>query len=368
MMIKKKIMLIQKKTKKMKMNKFWFVLALLQILFFSSCKNKPEEQIKASDKFEVLIKFLEENKDLVNSENVPFYVHSDVVFSGLKKNFLIIDLRDSADFASGHINNSVNILPENILYYFENKINPPSFDTIVLVCNTGFKSGFTAMCLRYLGYNNVYPLKYGLSEWNKSIAENYWLANINDISLEEIDTVSHQKASPGKYPEIISSLSQPEDILYERVSQLLKGNFEDYFISLKDISGNQDNYYILSYWPQERYNKGHLKGSVQYQQKKSLRTNEFLNTLPIEKTIVIYCYSGFHASQVTAFLRIIGYNAKALRYGSNSFMYSKIVEEEPSVRYFSEDNIFDFPLKSNIKTEPIGPVEQDKKSKPKGGC
>ncbi|MCA1919146.1 MAG: rhodanese-like domain-containing protein [Flavobacterium piscis] len=352
----------------MKMNKFWFVLALLQILFFSSCKNKPEEQIKASDKFEVLIKFLEENKDIVNSEDVPFYVHSDVVFSGLKKNFLIIDLRDSADFASGHINNSVNVLPENILDYFENRINPPAFDNIVLVCNTGFKSGFTSMCLRYLGYNNVFSLKYGLSEWNKSIAENYWLANIKDISSEEIDTVSHQKATPGKYPEIISSLSQPQDILYERVSQLLKQNYEDYFISIKDIIGNEDNYYLICYCPKDRYNKGHLKGSVQYEPKLSLKTNKDLNTLPIDKTIVLYDYTGFHASHAIVFLRILGYNAKALRYGSNSFIYSKIKEEETSGRYFSEEDIFDFPLKSNIKTEPIGPAEKSKKNNPKGGC
>lgn len=352
----------------MKMNKLWFVLAFLPILFFSSCKNKPEEQVKSSDKFEVLIKFLEENKDIVNSKDVPFYVHSDVVFSGLKKNFLIIDLRDSADFRSGHINNSVNILPENILDYFENRINPSAFDTIVLVCNTGFKSAFTALCLRYVGYNNVYPLKYGLSEWNKSIAESYWLSNLNDIDPELIDTTTYQKNLVGKYPKIISSLTNPEDILYERVRILLKGNYEDYFISLNDILGHEENYYLLSYWPEDRYKKGHLKNSVQYQPKSSLKTDKFLNTLPIEKTIVVYCYTGFHASQVTAFLRIIGYDAKALRYGSNSFMYSTIKEEEPSGRYFSEDNIFDFPIKSNNKTEPTGPVEQEKKTKPKGGC
>jgi hypothetical protein len=46
-----------------------------------------------------------------------------------------------------------------------------------------------------------------------------------------------------------------------------------------------------------------------------------LKYLPTDKTIVVYCLSGQTSASVVAYLRVLGYNAQSLSFGSNGFMH-----------------------------------------------
>lgn len=353
------------------MNKINLLLIFLIALLVSACKNKNTEPIKKTNKFNVLINYLETEANYINAPETPFYVYADEVYANLQNNILVIDLRDSTDFVISHIINSVNVKPNEIINYFENNINPPLFKKIILVSNEGFSAGFTAMCMRYLGYMNVYALKFGLSSWSKEIADKYWLANLSDTLINMLDTTNYPKKKYEKFPQIISDKENAYDLLYERVKMILNDNFDKYTISINDIIGNEDKYYLLCYWPEDVYKKGHIKNSVQYTPKESLKKEKFLNTLPTDQKIVVYCYSGTHASYVTAFLRILGYDAAALKYGSNSFMYSRIKSKDNIGKYFSEEEIFNYPLESTIEVTHVSSVSSSNpknKSKVKGGC
>jgi len=91
-----------------------------------------------------------------------------------------------------------------------------------------------------------------------------------------------------------------------------------------------------------------------------------LNTLPTDRPIVIYCFSGQHSAFVPAFLRLLGYNAKGLIYGTNGFMHDVMVKE--GIRSaFSADEILDLPVVSGGTKSTQVDVNQVI-VKPRGGC
>ena len=348
-------------------NKISLIYLIISIIILSACNNENPE-IKYIDGFEILIEYLEnENGDLINSEEIPFFINADEVYNNLNKNLLIIDIRSIEDFDKGHIINAVNISPNKIIDYFENHINPNDFDKIVLTCNAGDISAFCVMGLKYLGYNKVYPLRNGLSSWSYDIAKEYRLKNLGNHIINNLDTLNHEKNKPGDFPVIKTKHSDAYNILRSRIIEILNSDISSYFISLNDFLETKKSYYNISYWPETRFNKGHIDEAIRYQPKSSLRSDQHLNTLPIDKPIIIDCYAGNHSNFVLMYLRILGYDAHMLISGANSYMYDIIMNEERASRHFGEKDIYNYPL----STDKIQTIEKEEKiviNTPVGGC
>ncbi|MDD3686439.1 MAG: rhodanese-like domain-containing protein [Bacteroidales bacterium] len=349
------------------MKKQYTILLFILAIFFASCGNEKKSQVEKSDGFDKLIEYMETNGDLVNSKDFPFFVSAPEVYNGLTKNYLVIDIRMTPDFDSGHIANSVNVRPDSLVKYFTNSINAKSFDTIVIVCNSGHASAFCATGIRYLGYDNVFPMKYGLSAWDSVIALNYRLKNISDLLIDKLDTTNTAKNPAGKFPVLMTEFSEPYDILKYRLEIVLSEKIGENFVTIDEVINNPSSYYIISYWPEDIYKNGHIPGAVNYEPKKSLKKSEFLNTLPTDKTIIVDCYGGNHSSFVIMYLRLLGYDAKNIIGGANAYMYSIISEQGMPGRFFKKDDIYNFPLvKSGQQAAATG--DAPKKPAPKGGC
>jgi len=69
-------------------------------------------------------------------------------------------------------------------------------------------------------------------------------------------------------------------------------------------------------------------GSYQYTPKSSLHSAADLATLPTDKTIVIYCYSGQHGSQAALWLTLLGYDARDLKFGTNGMIYDIMIKKQ----------------------------------------
>ena len=82
---------------------------------------------------------------------------------------------------------------------------------------------------------------------------------------------------------------------------------------LYDDNASNDPY-VLSIRSVEHYALGHIPGAVNIGLN-SLFTEENLAKLPVDKLIVVVCYTGHSASQATALLNAIGFNATALKWG-----------------------------------------------------
>ncbi len=363
------------------MNNYFFktclrcITLVFSALFIVSCgsgEKKDDRQPASIQKTLTLLDWLDSNGNYINSEEIPSILDPEVVYGMLDENIMIIDLRSPEDYRNGHIGHAVNLHQSRVLDFFKNKIDPASFKGIFFVCNNGNLSGYVTSITRLLGYNNTFAIRFGLCAWDREIAEKYWLANISNHLLGKLDHQGHPKAKAGDYPAIDVKGQTGFEIAWERAETLLNEKVSDFTITLDQMEGNYESFYILCYWSEDKYlNNGHLPGAVQYTPRKSLSRATYLNTLPVDMQSVIYCYSGQHSKFVAAYLRMLGYDAKSLAYGANGFIHQVMAETEPRpTRTYSEKLIQNFPL---VKS---GPIDQDQSGKDiatemvavKGGC
>ncbi len=343
-------------------NKFLQFIMLLSItLLIFSCKENKQKNSQVSEKpvvetpvakkaseFDLLVNYLEKNGDYINSEFCPAMIDAKNVHKNLKdKSFLVIDIRKPEHYAQGHIPSAKNVKYYDIVNYFENSINPADYNKIVLVCYSGQSASYLTSLLNMMGYDNVYAMKFGMSSWDKADAKNFWLKNISDKYVDKLETKDNPKNSPGAYPSIYTGETEAAKILRKQADNILQDPFKARLVSADEVYNHPEKFYVINYWPKEKYLAGHLPGAIQYTPKKSLSTDTYLNTLPTDKPIVVYCYTGQHAAMVAAYLNLLGYDARVLKYGANSFMHSKLVKNK--WHPFTPKKIYNFPLEKALQ-------------------
>lgn len=344
-----------------------FVLMSIVSLLMFSCNSKPKETEKTdTDKFETLITYIETSGDFINTEESPAAIGAREVMEMTDKNIHIIDIRPQEDYDAGHLPTALRVPFKDLIDYFENKIDPTSFEGIYLFSSDGQAAFFASGLLRLLGYNNVFPVRYGMSAVDQTIAEQYWLKQLSSAYEDKLVPAPFKKPEAGTYPIITSEFDNGYDILRERAIELLQHPYKDYVITAEEVFKNPSNYFIMCYWKEDYYNLGHIPGAIHYAPKKSLSRSTFLSTLPTDKTIVIYCNSGNHSSTVSAYLRILGYDAKSLYYGGNSFMYTIMVEQTDHA--FTTDEIKQTELKESQMPKNPGDDNSEQKKPVQGGC
>jgi len=78
--------------------------------------------------------------------------------------FFIIDARDAAQFADGHIPGAHNIEWRRVL---AERTAIPTDQPVLIYCNTGSLSAQAGFALRVAGYENVRILQGGIDAWKK---------------------------------------------------------------------------------------------------------------------------------------------------------------------------------------------------------
>lgn len=356
------------------MKNYLFGLLFFLAIIISSCGNDntsdkktvKEDSVKTEvNEAEVLYDFLEKSGDYINSKGIPALVKANEVYANLK-NYHIIDVRKNKDYVAGHINGAVNVKFSELIKYMKSGISASAYEKIVLVCYSNHKASYAASILRMLGYGNVYSMKWGMSAWDKNLAENKWLKGTSNKYASKLVTEEFPKGDKDKYPQIKTGKYTGYDILEARAEELL--NNMNFKIKADKLFENLDNYYIANYWKSEHYKLGHIPGAIQYTPKKSLLKNTVLSTLPIDKPIVLYCYTGQHASFAVAYLRILGYDAYALAYGANSFMYNELKALGIGKQFNGEKEIKNYPLvegnEPSIKSEETPDSDSNVEEKP----
>lgn len=195
-----------------------------------------------------------------------------------------------------------------------------------------------------MGYGNVYSLRWGMSGWSPKM-DNKWLENISSDYEAQLDTVDHQKATPADFPALNTGKSTGAEIFDERILSLFT-EYPDAIISADSVFNHPEKYYIINYERKDKYDAGHVPGSVRYKPNGMLGIVSEMQTIPVDKEIVVYCGTGHNSAFVTAYLRLFGYNAKTLRFGNNGFMHSKMVAEKDKLSWlpFTEAEVMDYPV------------------------
>ncbi len=310
----------------MKRTNLWILSILLAFVFVTSCK-KDDDPVPtpAVNESEILATFLESTssplgKDYVNSDMPSITSATDVFTLNQTGQVYIIDIRSATDFATGHIANAHNVALGDILTHV-NALDQTPYQKVAIVCYSGQTAGFAALLLRIAGFDKVFSMKWGMCSWNAVFATGWQNAIGNTYATQLVKTAT-AKGPVGNMPVLSTGKTTGPEILEARIAALLAEGYGPAKIDNKTLFDNLANYYIVNYWPADQYSDfGHVPGAIQYTPKASMKLAADLKTLPTNKPIVDYCYTGQTSSFLSAYLRLLGYDAKSLLYGVNGLAH-----------------------------------------------
>jgi len=375
------------------MKKYYIIslFALITVLF-SSCERyynpglnlkTVQEDTVTGKEIDVLLRYINNSGDYINSKGVPNMVSAEDVNENLSTYF-VIDTRSHEEYVEGHINGAVNIQTSELIEYLEKNVAPSSFDKIILACHSGQTASYATSILRLIGYNNVYVMRYGMGAWNRTLDK--WSKNISNKYANALETTDNPKGKEYAYPEIKTGEHCGAEVLAARAKTVLNTPFHKLKISA-DRAFSDSSFYIVNYWTKDKYLKGHIPGAIQYTPKVDLNDTTFLKTLPTDKKILVYGFTGQTSAFIVAYLRLLGYNAFTVGFGANSFMHDILVKRQNWHGFKAAEKLNDFPLvkgenptdkkfEETIKNagnaggsvKPKKAIKKHKKKEVEGGC
>lgn len=325
--------------------RLFFVLFLLANFVLSGCVGKTvvSDPVPTVDESAIAAEFIESQIGLTRMmTNVLNAAEINKAIEQNPADIKILDLRSPAAFAAGHIKGAVNVSSDELLeYYGKHKL--VNLKHVVLASDSGQLGRYIQGMMWMVGCKNVYLMKWGMSSWNPAIADKHWNAAVGNDFAGQFTTKPTARNAAGALPVLRTGETEPEDILWARVEKLLATDnfFDDALVQPKDVYTNLDDFYIVNYWPKKFYAEGHIPGAVQYAIKpiSELGVNRALKTLPADKKIAIYCFTGQTSALMTAYLRVLGYDAYSIAYGVNSMNYKMLKANK-----FKKAFVHNFPL------------------------
>jgi rhodanese-related sulfurtransferase len=294
-----------------KFTKFLVLLALLPMLFLSSCKEDNDTVGVDNPAFEALQTYLVDNQMDLNqvistTENGKFATKT------LTDKY-IIDIRSAADFATSHLDGAVNSTLGNILETAKAANNP-----ILVVCYTGQTAARGVVALRLSGYPKAALLKWGMSGQGNGP----WDSKVGDIATGHANWTTDAPVNPSTFPApvLYTTATEGAAILKERVQAMLENT--TWSATNSAVLETPGDYQINNYFSEADWTAfGHFKGAYRLNPL-TLNGSQIFNLDP-NQTIVTYCYTGQTSSIITAYLHVLGYDkAKSLMFGMNGLQNS----------------------------------------------
>jgi rhodanese-related sulfurtransferase len=230
----------------------------------------------------------------------------------------IIDIREPVDFAQGRIQGAVNVAWANVLNEAKNATKP-----ILVVCYTGNTATYMVTLLRLAGYSDAKGLKWGMSSWHTTFANHAkgWNSHTGNIAVGHTNWTTAAAPTNLTYasPTFTSTSTDPVEILKARVEAVLAEGFKG--VAPNAVLDSPQNYFINNYFPENHYlGFGHISGAYRIQP--MLLGEGHVNFNDPSKAVVTYCYTGQTSGAISAFLRVIGYNAFSMTLGMNKLNHS----------------------------------------------
>lgn len=107
----------------------------------------------AVDEMEAYLEFVDYGGGVIFAEQIP---------AEEWKNMIVIDARDAAQFAKGHIPGAINMDWRQVL---AKRNTIPRDKPVLIYCNTGSLSAQAGFAMRVAGWDNLRILQGGMEEW-----------------------------------------------------------------------------------------------------------------------------------------------------------------------------------------------------------
>jgi rhodanese-related sulfurtransferase len=112
-----------------------------------------DNKAKAVDEMEGYLEFVDYGGGVIFAEQIP---------ADEWKKMFVIDARDAAQFAKGHIPGAINMDWRQVL---AKRHTIPKNKPVLIYCNTGSLSAQAGFALRVAGWDNLRILQGGMEEW-----------------------------------------------------------------------------------------------------------------------------------------------------------------------------------------------------------
>jgi len=231
--------------------------------------------------------------------------------------YYVMDIRSEEVYNAGHIDGAVHSSLAQVVTDAASSGGKP----IVVACLTGQEAAFAVVALRLSGYEDAVSLKWGMSGWNGDF--DLWTGNTASIAVghDNWSTDATATLTPHAYPLLATTATDGAGILAERVAAMVSGGFKG--VIAPNVLASPGDYFINTYLAQgDVTTYGHLDGAYRINPL-TLDANEFMYYDPNE-TVVTYCWTGQNSAIVTAYLIVLGYDAKSLKYGLNGLVFSEL--------------------------------------------
>lgn len=337
----------------------------LFLIFSTACLEDLNEPpvVKYSYSAE-LITEIETNTDFINTDPYDI-IRSATQIRNVEGMYLYLDIRTPEEFTFGHIPGARNLNISELIDTLS-LINYRRYKRVTVVSKTGHKAAYAASLLRIYGFANILSLDYGMGQWHADFSEPWINARSDSYWWSSYNRVAYAKPKVGnKLPALNvddPSLSTKE-ILRRRIRELLTdAAFENCLTSIEElddsyslITREYDEKFIICFAEQDLYNYtytfrnvappvtrgGHPPGAVMYSSLQDFKGSVDLLSLPLTREITIYDYNGQSSAILTAYLRLLGYDAKFLKFGAVSMFYNKL-RFHRSNRSFQESKIYNY--------------------------
>ena len=326
---------------------YFMMMLFVSALIFTGCKDDDDDDVVADPAFTILKDYLvasdmDLNKILTNADGEKFVVPAPATVDEVADflaSYYIMDIRSATDYAAGHLEGAVNVAFADILTEAAN-----ADKKIMMVCYTGQTACYATSLLRLYGYPSTRSLKWGMSGWNADYSAK-WDNSIGNIAENNSNWTYDAAPTPMVYsiPEFTSTSEDGATILKERVEYVVTYSSQNgglQGVNGSDVLANPGNYYINNYFNETDYSGfGHITGADRINP--LILGDDSHLALDPDAEVVTYCYTGQTSAVITAFLRVVGYDAYSLKFGVNGMYNSH--SQWSSNQWGGDSNPKDYP-------------------------
>ncbi|MDA3950562.1 MAG: rhodanese-like domain-containing protein [Spirochaeta sp.] len=223
---------------------------------------------------------------------------------GANSDMTVIDIRRADDYAEGHITGAVN-MPWGTPAMYEMLSYIPAAKPVFVNCYSGQTAGQAVALLNMAGI----PARSINLGWN------FGLSRVEGME-QYVETTANSLPSTVQ-TEIPTNIMEAYQAYYEATAAAAGTPFASNIVSEENAkaildAGDEDVLFVSIRKP-EHYAEAHIEGAINIPFGVGMQEN--FASLPADKKLIVYCYTGQTAGQTVAALRMLGYDAVSLRGG-----------------------------------------------------
>ncbi|MBC8344861.1 MAG: hypothetical protein ISR82_03375 [Candidatus Marinimicrobia bacterium] len=295
----------------MKHNHVLVLLLSLILVIIPGCDN-GEDPI---NEFEVLVEYLE-GTDGGYINNMGSWIVAEKSID--TDDYLVLDLRSADAFSAtpNPISGALNVTMTTMFDEAAKTTKP-----ILVTCYSGQSASFAHTLLQLKGYD-AYTMKFGMSWHDESLDK--WSGQCSDQHAGDLVKTASPALPTFDFPTLVTGKETAEEILDARITAAISAWGGGLLVSASDVIDNTSAYNLMNYWSETDYlGHGHINGAYQLTPA-TLKMSENLSSFDPKGGNVFYCYTGQTAAASIAYLTVIGYDVKSIKYGFNNMHWTEL--------------------------------------------